>query len=353
MAQDTDKSNGTQKHAMDDIEELKEVRDILIPSEDAQGSGYEHEMEIVHTDTGRQMRPLWITLGIVVVLSIVGLGIIYATPSLRTQWDAFLAGELGAYKNRIRRKQMDMIRQIEMLTANDYGSLTLMYTPKDAKVTITQYMWTQDCSAAKGKKELLKCLQQPIDKTKTKPKTREIDNPSLHLDPSKKQILESLPLNDLPVKEVSDNRRVITHYEYLITMQREGYKPRKFYITNDPKRKMPDKDTQRILWVLRGPGLYMADFQGADLEPLPETAKDNYVKATVALYCVDKEIEKGRKAGNKYKQENIDAMKMEYLNKYGFKSPAQYQSVGTELAKDKDFVKKLQDILKNVDCSKE
>jgi len=336
-----------------DLEELKEVRDILIPSEDADGVHNHHTVEVVQSDNKGQMRPLLITLGVVIVLSAIGLGIVYATPGLRVQWDALLAGELGAYKNQIRRKEVDRIRQIEMLTANDYGSLTLMYTPKDAKVKITQYMWVQDCSGTQSEANLLKCLEKPLDKNATKPKIRELDNPSLHLDASKKQILDSLPLNDLPVKEASDDRKTINHYEYSIEMQREGYKPRKFYVTNDPKRKSPLKDAQKIVWILRGPGLYMADFQGADLEPLPETAKDNYVKATIALYCVDKEIEKGRKAGNKYKEDNIDAMKTEYLNKYGFKSPGQYQSVGTELMKDKDFAKNIQDTLKNIDCSKQ
>lgn len=336
-----------------DLEELKEVRDILIPSEDADGIHGDHTIEVIHSDTKGRMKPLWITLSIVIVLSAIGLGIVYATPSLRVQWNSLLAGELGAYKAQIRRKQIDRIRQIEMLTSNDYGSLTLVYTPKDAKVTITQNKWVQDCSKTHGDKELLKCLEKPVDKDKTKPIVKDLDNPSLHLDASKKQILDSLPLNDLPVKEASDDRKTISHYEYLITMQREGYKPRKFYITNDPNRKPGIKDAQLIVWVLRGPGLYMADFQGADLEPLPETAKDNYVKATIALYCVDKAIEKGRKAGNKYKQDNIDAMKTEYLNKYGFKSPGQYNSVGTALMKDKDFAKGLQDTLKNIDCTKQ
>ncbi len=344
----------TEKKTDVDLKELEEVKDLLIPTEDAEALNSVHEAEEIQSDNNKgRLKILWITIGAVVVLSVVGLGIVYASPNLRQQWNAFLAGDLSAYKNQIRKKQLDRIRQIEMLTSNDYGSLTLVYTPKDAQVHITQYKWVQDCSGAKGQKELLKCLEQPFDKTKAKPETKEIDNPSLHLDVSKKQILDSLPLNDLPVKESSDDRKTISHYEYLITIQREGYKPRKFYITNDAKRKPPVKDAQLLVWVLRGPGLYMADFQGADLEPLPETAKDNYVKATIALYCVDKEIEKGRKAGNKYKQENIDAMKMEYLNKYGFKSPAQYQTVGTELMKDKDFAKELQKTLKNIDCSKQ
>lgn len=336
-----------------DLEELKEVRNILIPTEDADGHHHVHNVELIDSDNKGRMKPLWITLIVVLILSAIGLGIIYSTPSLRIQWDAFLSGELGAYKNQIRRKQMDRIRQIEMLTANDYGSLSLMYTPKDAKVKITQFMWAQDCSKTEGDKALMSCLEQPVDKDKIKPEKKEIDNPSLHLDATKKQVLNSLPLNDLPVKEASDDRKIIKHYEYLISMQREGYKPRKFYITNDAKRKPAIKDIHMIIWTLRGPGLYMADFQGVDLEPLPETAKDNYVKATIALYCVDKAIEKGRKEGNKYKQENIDAMKMEYLNKYGFKSPGQYQSIGTELQKDKDFLKNLQKTLKDIDCSKQ
>lgn len=328
----------------------------LLITDEAQEAKYlesESEFSIEPKGTNIFTPPVVVTLA-VIVLSAIGLGIIYSSDELSEQFQAMLAGELGKYKEERRKAREDKIREIEMLTTNKYGSLVLFYSPRDAYVNITEKKFKLDCTseAEKGEDAHLACLRRKFDYTQ-RPEERQIDNPSLHLDrsnPQKKQVVEQIPLNDIPIQETSDDRKILYRYEYEIKIHRDGYYPRVFYLTGD-KERPPIKDVEPLLWEQRGPGVFMADFRGADLLPKPETAKENYVKARIALICeVDKEVEAKRKAGKRITDEQVQGYYLEIINRHGFKTFDEWNRINSELMKDQAFVKDLEAQLKKVTC---
>lgn len=332
-----------------DLRNLRDVHELLL-TEDEEAGRRKAEPEVldVRQKRGNFFTPPVIVTIVVLILSAIGLAIIYSVPTLREQFEHLLAGQLGAYKEQLRKMEEDRIREIESLTANKYGSLVLFYSPKDARVTITERKFTLDCSKAKDDVALIECLKGRIDYSQT-PVERQIDNPSLHIDRSKREIVEQIPLNDIPIQEGSDDRKVVYRYEYQILIEREGYYPRTFYITGD-KERPPIKDVEMLYWTQRGPGFFTVDFQGADLMPTPETAKENYVKARKDLLCLDRDVEKKLKAGKKISEDTVYGVKLEILNRHGFKTFDEWNRIHDALSADKAFVERLNKELKAHRC---
>jgi len=319
----------------------KDVHQLLLSSEEEEGKGQlEEEVEDARAPKGPFFTPPVIVALVVVGLSLLGLIIIYSSPTLSEQFSAMLSGELGKYKEQLRKIREDKIREIESLTSNKYGSLALFYSPRDARVTITEAKYKLDCSKAKNEDEQLQCLRGRVDYSQT-PEVREIDNPSLHLDRSKKEIVEQIPLNDIPIQEASEDRKQVFRYEYTIKIEADGYYPRTFFITGD-KERPPVKDVEMLFWEQKGPGVFMADFRGADLMPKPETAKENYKKARMDMVCIDKEVEAKRKAGKNISEDTVQGLYLELINRHGFKTFDEWNRIDSDLRKDEAFFKQLE-----------
>jgi hypothetical protein len=333
---------------------LKDVHELLLTEEEEEGRRRRDADDIVE-DARRRDGPFFtppvIVSCIVGILTVIGLIIVYSSPSLSEQFSAMLSGELGKYKEQFRKVREDRIREIENLTSNKYGGVTLFYSPRDAKVTITERKYKLDCSTAADEDKQLLCLRGRIDYNQ-KPEERQIDNPSLHIDRAKKQIVDQIPLNDIPIQESSEDRKQVFRFEYLIQIERDGYYPRRFFVTGDKDHPVTEKEVEPLFWEQKGPGIYMVDFRGADLMPSAETAKENYIKARLDIACVDREVEAKRKAGKNPSEDSIYGIKLEILNRHAFKTFEEWNRIDTELKKDEAFIKQLEkDIAKNP-CTK-
>ena len=328
----------------------KDVHELLLSEDEESGKTSYDDDEVEDT---RHKGPFFTTPVIVVLvvlaLSGIGLGIIYSDPILTEQFEALLAGELGEYKEQLRKAQEDRIREIENLTSNKYGSLTLFYSPRDSKVIIAEKKFTMDCSAHTDETLLLECLRGQMDYNQN-PVERQVDNKSLHLDHEKKEIIESIPLNDIPIQEASEDRTIIYRYEYQVTIDREGYYPRVFYMTGD-KDRPAIKDVEMLFWTQRGPGIFAVDFRGADLMPKPETAKENYKLARKDVLCVQREVEKKRKEGKNISDSTVDGIYLEVLNRHGFKTFGEWNRIDEALHEDKAWVEEFNKELKAHKCN--
>jgi hypothetical protein len=288
---------------------------------------------------------------VIIVALLTGLGLAYIlVDDIRAeQFQAMLNGELGKYKESLRKAQEDRIRDIEAVTGNKYGSLTLFYSPKNAQAFIKEFKYTQDCSQHADETELLNCLRKKPDYTQTAV-TRDVDNPSLHLDKAKKEIIEQIPLNDIPIQEASEDRKIVYRYEYEIRIEAEGYHPRYFFITGDREHPKTDEGWVTLFWDQKGPGLFMADFQGADLMPTAETAKENYKNALIAIECIKREIDAKRAEGKNITEDTVQGLYIELLNRNGFKTFEEFNLIDQELRKDEAFFTAFQKELAAVTC---
>ena len=127
-------------------------------------------------------------------------------------------------------------------------------------------------------------------------------------------------MNDIPIQESNDERNTIYRYEYEIQIEADGYHPRYFFITGDREHPKNVENWVTLFWDMKGPGLYMADFQGADLMPTAETAKENYKKALSDIECIKREIEAKRKEGKTITDDTVQGLYIELLNRNGFKT---------------------------------
>lgn len=331
----------------------RDVHELLLSPPEEEGKSIPVK-EILDSRKQGEKRPFFTApvIVIIVVALLTGAGIAYimADDIRAEQFDAMLNGELGKYKESLRKAQEDRIRDIEAVTGNRYGSLTLFYSPKTAQVHIKEFKYTQDCSHLSDEMELLSCLRKAPDYTQT-PVTREVDNPSLHLDKEKKEIVEQIPLNDIPIQEASEDRKIVYRYEYEIRIEADGYHPRYFFITGDRERTKDEEGWQTLFWDQKGPGLFMADFQGADLMPTAETAKENYKSALIAIECIRREIEAKRKEGKNITEDTVQGLYIELLNRNGFKTFEEFNIIDQELRKDEEFFAAFQKELAAVTCN--
>jgi hypothetical protein len=330
----------------------RDVHELLLNRPDEQGKQISVH-EILDTRKDGEKRKFFtvpvIVVLIVILLSGIGIAYIMADDIRAEQFNAMMHGELGKYKESLRKAQEDRIRDIEAVTGNKYGSLTLFYSPKTARVSIKEFKYTQDCSQFTDEIAILTCLKKATDYSQT-PETREVDNPSLHLDKEKKEIIEQIPLNDIPIQESNDERNTIYRYEYEIQIEADGYHPRYFFITGDSEHRKDVENWVTLFWDMKGPGLYMADFQGADLMPTAETAKENYKKALMDIECIRREIEAKRKEGKTITDDTVQGLEIELLNRNGFKTSEEFRIIDQELRKDEEFFAAFQKELASITC---
>lgn len=286
----------------------------------------------------------------VLVLSAIGIGYIYSDDILAEQFEAMLAGELGDYKEQLRKIQEDKVRGIEDLTGNTYGSLTLFYSPRDSAVTIKQFKYTRDCSKFTVDEEVLNCLKQKWEYDQA-PEENSVDNPSLHLDKEKKEVVEQIPLNDIPIQESNDDRNQVFKYEMEVVIDREGYHPRKFFLTGDKNHGQREEGWEVLFWDQKGPAIYMVDFQGADLMPKPETAKENYRLTRLDMECINREVDSKRKEGKNISDSTINGLYTEILNRHGFKTFDEFDRIHAELVKDEEYKKVIEKEVKDHKCN--
>ncbi len=224
--------------------------------------------------------------------------------------------------------EQEMAWDIEELTDNRYGSVTLTYTPADAKVVIEQLKFKNDCSQFAGNPDgMLACLKKGPDYS-ANPEVSPIDNKSLHLNRDQREIIESLPFTDMPIQESNDERTISWAYEYKIEIIREGYEPRKFHFTGDRKRiGALGMGWESRFWDMKGPGLYMVDFQGADLAPKPETAKLNYIATVRDSECIRREVMAKRDAGKNISEEQVGNVFAEIRKKNGIRTVDDFSKI--------------------------
>ncbi|MBM4395032.1 MAG: hypothetical protein FJ087_05020 [Deltaproteobacteria bacterium] len=319
----------------------RDVHELLLSADEEEGKARDDDQ----VEDARQPRGPFFTTPVIVTcvvaaLTAIGLIIIYSSPILSEQFSAMLSGELGKYKEQLRKVREDKIRDIENLTSNKYGSLALFYSPRDSKVTISESKYKLDCAKTADEDAQLACLRDRIDYAQA-PERREIDNPSLHLDRAKKEVVEQIPLNDIPIQEASEDRKQIFRYEYTIKIDADGYYPRTFFITGDKERPQV-RDVELLFWEQKGPGVFMADFRGADLMPKPETAKENYKKARFDMACIDKEVDAKRKAGKNISEDTVQGLYLELINRHGFKTFDEWSRIESALRADAAFATQLE-----------
>jgi hypothetical protein len=328
----------------------RDVHELLLTMDEEEGRT--HAAKDVITDARRPKREKFFTIPaiviiVVIALTAIGLGIIYSSPVLSEQFSAMLTGELGKYKEQLRKVREDKVREIESVTGNRYGSLTLFYSPRDSRVTITEYKYKLDCSKFTDDGEQLTCLRKRVDYSQ-KPEQRQIDNPSLKL--KDKEIVEQIPLNDIPIQEASDDRKTLFRYDIAVVIEAEGYFPRKFFLTGDKEHARNEEGWESLFWEQKGPQIWMVDFRGADLLPKPETARANYQKALTDWECIRREIDNKRKAGKSVSSDTETGLFIEILNRNGFKTFEEFNVIDVELRKDAKFAKSFDTELKNIEC---
>lgn len=355
MMGDTKSENGKMNGKMNE-QKIKEIEKLLIDDE----SGNEEEV----TDLAESQKNLdkmlglkhGISKGTVVTLAAFGflflfLLVVMINESLREQFEALLSGEIGKYKAKAREQKEIRFREIENLTENRYGSVILMYSPRDAKVRITEKKYTITCNPLKDEDTLeqldllLKCLKQSVDYSKPTSQ-KEIDNKTLHL--KEKELIEQLPLENVPIRESAfeKDKTVLEYYDYHVLIERDGYKPRKFLFTYD-RQHPPIQDTEIKFWEQRGPGLFMADFSGVDLMMEPETAKANFIKAMIDIKCMEKRIAAEKKA---LPQGYIDGIMLEIKNRHNFKTNEEFNEFHSYFTKDKLLWKEIEKEISKGTC---
>lgn len=300
-----------------------DVEDLLLPEDGKRVSRAAADVETEEkvSFAALMKTPAAITIMIVLGLVAISLMVIFSNESLRTQFHHTMRGELGQYKAELARLEAEKIRDIENLTGNKHGSVTLTYTPADAKVVIEQLKFKKDCSQFAGNgDDVLACLKKGTDYSAS-PEVKPIDNKSLHLNRDQKEIVESLPFTDMPIQESNDERTIVWAYEVKIEITREGYEPRKFHFTGDRTRIGAfGEGWESKFWDMKGPGLYMVDFQGADLAPKPETAKLNYIATVKESECIRREVMAKRDAGKNISEEQVGNVFADIRKKNGIRT---------------------------------
>lgn len=224
-----------------------------------------------------------------------------------------------------------------------YGDITLTYFPKDAKVEFFQKVyvkagndWRAD-SAGPGT-QVTDCAQLlPEDKKKQlaaaghgdpvcNAQTGEVGYPNQSQLLKPGEYVERLPFRNLPIftteryplcppedlacdVNVGGSVSKARNFEYRIVFSREGYEPYELKITREGWTKGAGASNSIYMW------------NGLDLQPKPETLRDNFIRARRDVFCLMK-IQK-IETYEKLPAENRDLI----MARNGFKSWEAYLEV--------------------------
>jgi hypothetical protein len=241
---------------------------------------------------------------IAVCLAVIVAGVFYIRGNEQyvADLDCFLTSDIAKCKHAGVEELMARWREEDTATRPKYGDLVLTYYPQDAKVTITQKIEHFAGYAAFDKKTVTSTEDKPIPNKSTELKENEV--------------IEQLPLMNLPILERTRNDEGditdVTRYTYHIQIVREGYEPREF--------EFGPADWQKL-----GPDVnYSIPWTGADLVPKPETVMEPFAKAMRELYCLEKHYEsKGKKAG--MTEGDLRGMRKEIEIRHGFKTTSEFE----------------------------
>lgn len=248
-----------------------------------------------------------VLLGICIGLIVAGAVVISGNEAWVKDLDCFLFSNIQKCKMaKVEALQAQWAKEDEATTPR-YGDIILTYFPQDAKVTITQTVKHQQG------------YEGPIASTE------DLTIPNKSTELKDNEIIEQLPLVDLPILERERNEqgdiKEVRHYTYHVKIEREGYEPREW--TFEPT------DWQRL-----GPEVnWSIPWQGADLVPKPETVKEPFAKAMREIYCLEQYYEKtGKKAG--MTDADVKATRKEIEIRHGFKTTADFESFSAMLRAD-------------------
>lgn len=217
-----------------------------------------------------------------------------------------------------------------------YGDITLTYFPKDARVDIYQTMYLKDGAEWRadtaGLGEVIKDCGQLLPEARRKQlaaaghgdptcnaETGEISFPNQSHVLKEGEYVERIPLRNLPIfqterhplcergavtcdEDTAGSVRLARNYEYRIVFSREGYEPHELKITKEGWTKGAGSSNYVYFW------------NGLDLQPKPETLRDNFILAKRQIYCL-MQIQK-IESYEKLPAENRDLI----MSRNGFKS---------------------------------
>lgn len=203
--------------------------------------------------------------------------IIMTDEQYREDMRCFVAGTIRECKQREVAALKEQWKDEDRKAQNQYGNITLVYYPDNAKVEVTQYAFEQ----------------VGFDGELTEVGTKPIDNPSLKL--KEGQTIERLPLKNLPVLEVTKRGEEagenagsvekVFRYEYKIDITLAGYRPRTIWLRHKNSGVPAKEGGTVVMWQKMGPSNLEIPWPGLDLEPEPETVKANFLKIRTQVHC--------------------------------------------------------------------
>jgi hypothetical protein len=259
-----------------------------------------------------------IVLGVAVLAIVGGLAFVFSNEQRAEEVKAFFSGEIQDYKEQSKKAEEAAFRDKQAATRNQYGSITLEYFPKDARVNLTELKWTETIDSYYDR------VKKGGTDTRGEPSRREIDNQTHKL--KEREVVESLPLKDLPIQQKSEDESQMETYAYEVSIEREGYYPRKFMFLSDDTPMQPAEDVQALKWENIGPGMWAIGWSGADLQPKPEMMKDKYILASIAIDCLKKSPE-----GQKADADQLDFEQTRIRRDNGFATDVQWNDVDVAL----------------------
>lgn len=293
-----------------DISELGDAGEILMG-----GASKRPMREMADADIDEPFDPerkSWggvVTIVVMLLVVIAGVVFIMTNDKFKQDIECFFTGEIEKCKTAEKKEQETQWREIDQITVNKYGSTTLTYSPQDARVTLTQLKW----------KESIEDFMDRVKKGKAdkRGEPERIDIPNKTSSLKEKEIVESLPLQDLPLLEKSTDAAgpdtEVYTYAYEVVVEKDGYYPRSFiFITDDVPMKVPD-GVQAYKWENTGPGVFMANYGGCDLMPKPETARPKMVEALIEIKCL-----KASPEGVKMTPEDLEIQILSIKQQKGF-----------------------------------
>lgn len=337
-----EKEEKKEKRTLHDFIQIEEEEDFLLEKKKLSDIEEENSLEDTMEDKAftsrRKIAPTSIIFIICLIIVAGGIIFIISNEELRDRLFAFFTGEIIKQKKAEKEAFLKKMREIETLTANRYGTINLTYSPKDARVDIIEFKYTQPVE------EYVKRIKLGGD-LKASAVTREIDNPSLHLEKGK--LIQQIPLQNIPILETSEDSKNVHIYEYEIKISKEGYETRRFYLQPLESHRIVE-GAQVLVWKEMGPAIFLVDFAGCDLIPKPETAKENFKKAWTEIHCFRKFLEKEKK---KWSEDDIKGMENEIQVRYGFKTATEFNYLSSQLKDDVEWWSETQKEIQKVKCA--